>query len=155
LDHAYPGTDVGAGIGLLGGAIGAAIEAGVLRDIRLGDLLGIQRSAGTALDVSLNVLDLLVAAVEVANGEYAIGLPELDLDINDLPGVGALVPSLSVTGNLEVSPKPRHACGPVGTAMQTSAVALEGLGVKVDVNDGLLGSIIAENHLASIKVDPV
>ena len=135
--------------------IGVAVDLGLLDDLTLGTLLGITQGGQTALTTSVNVLDLVVAAVEVANGQYAIDVPDLAVSTGALPGgLGALSPAVDVTGTVGVLPRPRRGCGPRGLRVRTAGVDVN-LGVATSVNAGAVGGLLGSNPLANLRIDPV
>ena len=135
--------------------IGVAVDLGLLDDLALGTLLGITQGNQAALTTSVNILDLVVAAVEVANGQYAVDVPDLAVTTGALPGgLGALLPAVDVTGTVGVLPRPRRGCGPRGLRVRTGAVDVN-LGVATNVNAGSVGDLVGSNALANLRVDPV
>ena len=148
-------ANVLADLGALAAQIGVAVDLGLLDDLALGTLLGITQGGQTALTTSVNLLDLVVAAVEVANGQYAVEVPDLAVSTGALPGgLGALLPAVDVTGTVGVLPRPRRGCGPRGLKVRTGAVDVD-LGVAADVNAGTVGGLLGSNPLANLRIDPV
>lgn len=142
--------EVTAALNTLAGAIGGAVDLGLLDDLTLGELLGITQGGEAALSASLNVLDLVVAGVQVANGEYAIEVPDLSISTDDLPaGLGSLLPLIESTGSVGVLPRPKMGCGPEGTTVRTAAVELQDVELSVGVG-GLPGG-----SLAGLDVEPI
>ena len=83
--------------------------------IAIADLIKAAPGTGSALDASLNVLDLIATAAFVANKSHAVEIPNLGVT---LPGVA------SVTTSLTVIEPPKAACGPVGTKAETAQISL-------------------------------
>ncbi|WP_341230333.1 hypothetical protein [Nocardioides salarius] len=94
-------------------AVFTAIEGGVPA-LRLQDLLSISPSDSAALETDLNVLDLLVGSVLVADGDHALTLEQLQAK---LPGLGAF------TGTLYVQEGKRLACGAPGSEQAKAETA--------------------------------
>ncbi|UUW89297.1 hypothetical protein [Pimelobacter simplex] len=83
--------------------------------IAIADLIQAAPGASSALDASLNVLDLITTAAFVANKNHAVEIPNLGIT---LPGVA------SVTTSLTVIEPPKPKCGPVGTESETAQISL-------------------------------
>lgn len=152
------GEDEEVQLALSGLSVGVdeAVDLGLLDDVTLGEVLGITQGGEAALSASVNALDLLVTGVQVANGEYAVDVPNLSITSSDLPGgLGALLPSVDSSGSVHVLPRAKQGCGPVGTQVRTAAVDIDQLGLTVDVNGGVVGGLLAGNPLAGVSIEPL
>ncbi|MCL8026623.1 hypothetical protein [Nocardioides bruguierae] len=100
-----------------------AINAGVSGlTVRVGDLVSLAPGADSALETSIDALDLVSSAILVANGTNAIAVPSLGVNALGLAGVD---------GTLTVVEAPRQGCGPAGQATASTAQ------VRLDVTGGL------------------
>jgi uncharacterized membrane protein len=87
-----------------------------LPHVKFGDLFALDSASGAALSSTVNLLDLVSTAAFVANGTNALAIPTLTAGIPNVAGVSA---------SLKVIQKPEGTCGPVGTQLHTSQVALD------------------------------
>lgn len=94
----------------------ANLNLGALPPIKLGDLLHLQDAPASALSASVNVLDLVAASAFLANGQNALAIPNVGLNIPGLVGVNA---------SLKIIQAPVMTCGPVGTQQHTAQVSLD------------------------------
>ena len=94
----------------------AAASFGGLPNISVGSLLELGTASQSALDASVNVLDLVSTSAFVANGTNALAVPSLTAGIPNVAGV---------TASLKVIEKPKGGCFRVGGTVQTSQVDLD------------------------------
>lgn len=87
-----------------------------LPTIKFSDLFQLGSASPSAMDLTVNLLDLVSTAAFVANGTNALAIPTLSAGIPNVAGVSA---------SLKVIQKPEGACGPVGTKLKTSQVDLD------------------------------
>ncbi|WP_435744659.1 pilus assembly protein TadG-related protein [Nocardioides sp. SYSU DS0663] len=119
--------------------IAAGLDVG---QVRLGELIDLGAGGAHAgLDATLNVLDLVTAGALVANGDHAVAIPGLNVNLGPLAGVAA---------KLTVIEAPQIGCGRRGEAEAHDAqVRLDLQKAQVNVPGvakvGLSGSI----HVAS------
>lgn len=145
-----------ADLGELIGVVKVAGNAGLLDDVSLGTLLGVQQGQQAALGITINALDLLLAAIKVANGSYALTVEGLSFKTSDLPpGLGALGPTVELVGSAGVVPKPTMACGPEGTSAETAVVDLDGVGVSIDPNPSAFSDQSNGNPLPKLEFERV
>ncbi|WP_235737600.1 pilus assembly protein TadG-related protein [Nocardioides alcanivorans] len=84
-------------------------------DLDLADILTLGTGGGAGLEGRLNVFDLVSSSLFAANGENALALPDLAVNLGSLVNLDA---------SLELIQKPNNACGPRGTTASTSQLAL-------------------------------
>ncbi len=114
-----------------------------LNDVSIGELLNISQGNNAAVNTTVNVFNLVAGAAFLANGNAALGLSGLNLN---LPLLG------SIGGSLSVIQPPVHDCGPVGTSQHTEQVTVGP--VTADLSNGLLSGITVPG-LASLGItDP-
>lgn len=90
-------------------------SVGALSPINIGQLLSLTSGEDAALGTSLNVLDLVAASAFVANGDSALAIPGLAVNL----GI------TNVAAALRIIQKPQFGCGGVNEATaKTSQVAL-------------------------------
>lgn len=83
-----------------------AVDVGKLPTIKLGDILTInEANPEMALDANVNVFDLLVASLELANKNHLIAIPEIGLNLGSLLDLGI---------SLYVIEAPKIGIGPPG-----------------------------------------
>ncbi|WP_232677824.1 hypothetical protein [Nocardioides sp. R-C-SC26] len=91
------------------------LGAGPLPNVTVGELVGLAPGGASALDASVNVLDLLATSAFIANGENLIGVNDLGLSL----GLTA------IRGGLKLVEAPKRACGRVNsTQRRTSQTSL-------------------------------
>jgi uncharacterized membrane protein len=121
-------------------AIRANITNTLLVDVTLGELLSATKGGDSALSSTFNVLDLLVGAVMVANGDHLLEVPSLAVNAGMLGNVAL---DLSVIENAKM------ACGPVNVAKaSTSQVDLGVTGNLIN-----LPSILGLSASGSLALD--
>lgn len=124
--------------------------------LALGDILGVSTGAGSGLDSSLNVLDLVTAAAAAANGTNGVDLDSLGL---------SLPPFADIVAEATAIEAPRVGCGrkndPRASARSTQIeVNLSGnvtVPGALTVELALTGSIRvahAEGRLTDVRCDP-
>ena len=93
-----------------------AVRAGSAQFL-LGDVLAVSTAGASALDASVNALDIVAAAIVAANGTNALRLNQLDISL----------PLDLVNGStqLHIIEPPQIACGPVGTVARTAQVRID------------------------------
>ncbi|GAA2074613.1 hypothetical protein GCM10009821_11840 [Aeromicrobium halocynthiae] len=93
-----------------------AVRAGS-RSFLLGDVLALGTTGTSALDASVNALDLVAASIVAANGTNALRVNQLDIAL----------PLDLVNGStqLHIIEPPQIACGPVGTVARTAQVRID------------------------------
>ncbi|WP_300680213.1 pilus assembly protein TadG-related protein [Nocardioides sp.] len=145
LPSSTPQTVV-ANLGLLKQAITKAeVSLGLLNAVKLGDLLGLNVGNGTALGADVNLMDLIMTSVQIANTKSAVSLP-LTLDTAALSALG--LPSnllnLKVQAKVDVIKKPARGCGPVGTQVPTDSTSVElGIGAGTGIAGTILNAVLA------------
>lgn len=104
--------------------------------IPIGELIDIGTGgSASGLDAMLNVFDLVTGAVIAANGDNALAIPGLDVNLG---------PIAEVHAELFVTEPPRPACGRKGEAeAQNSQVRFELHADAADIDLGLLGSKVS------------
>lgn len=107
-----------------------------LPTVTFGDILDLNSAPESALDASVNLLDLVSTAAFVANGTNALAIPTLTAGI---PNVS------SVTATLKVIEKPQDGCHQVGDTVRTSQVDLDITFNLVNLN--VLALVVAETKL--------
>lgn len=115
--------------------------------ISLLDLVEVDQGGAAALGAGINVLDLVMAQALVANGESAVSVPTLGLDLG----------LVNVAGSLSIVNTPRWSCGPVGRTRATSSQAGVSLsGTLLDlppVRIPLLADLAVTAGRAEVDVD--
>jgi uncharacterized membrane protein len=86
-----------------------------LATFKFTDLVSIESGAGSALQASINLLDLVAGSAFIANGTNALSIPGITAGV---PNVG------SVTASLKVIEAPIMRCGHLGDSVHTSQVTL-------------------------------
>ncbi len=127
----------------------AALNLGPLNPVKIGDLISIEPGAEAALTSEVNVLDLVTGAAVLANGDNALQVQ--DLGIN-LPILGT-----GFVSNLTLIEKPQVACGRIGTTKQTSQVNLSLSGPLANTNTSEfpgLGPLLSALTNVTISVVP-
>lgn len=104
--------------------------------ITFGDVLDLNSAPESALDASVNLLDLVSTAAFVANGTNSLAIPTLTTGI---PNVA------SVSSTLKVIEKPQDGCRQVGDTVRTSQVALDITFNLADIN--VLAAVVAQSKL--------
>lgn len=123
----------------------AAIKAKIVGNpsLQLGDLLdlGIWRplpvgssTAPTALQAGLNLYQLLTLALQVANGDNAVAIPNFDFNL-----LGILAGVHLEATVIEPPQSPPFAFGPVGISVHTAQVRLK---LKIELLTGLLKALL-------------
>jgi len=115
----------------------ATANLSALAHVTFGDILDLHTAPESALDASVNVLDLVSTAAFVANGTNALAIPTLTAGI---PNVS------SVTASLKVIEKPQDGCHQVGDTVRTSQVDLDITFNLVNLN--VLALVVAETKLS-------
>ncbi|MBC2962096.1 hypothetical protein H7344_17525 [Nocardioides deserti] len=125
--------------------------------VPVADLLRVGTGGAAGLDATLNVFDLLTAAAFAANGETALSLSELGIDLG---------PILDVDVSAHVTQRPLMGCGKKGaTQAETSQVSLDLDASALDIDLGFLMSTelslsgqvklaIATGSLSDVRCDP-
>jgi len=108
-----------------------------LPNISFGDILDLNSAPESALDASVNLLDLVSTAAFVANGNNALAIPTLTAGI---PNVA------SVSAALKVIEKPQDGCHQVGDTVRTSQVDLDITFNLVNLN--VLALVVAQTKLS-------
>lgn len=120
--------------------------------IRLGDLVGLDTATEAALDVGLNVLDLVTGSLFIANGENI-----LDLNLAVPVNVGNVV-NINLPASVKIGQKPVAFCGLVNRVRgESSQVVIEvGDTSRDEVHLGLPGLVAIDGDLdLTVKLDPV
>lgn len=118
----------------------AVANFGGLPSLTFGDVLDLNSAPESALDATVNVLDLVSTAAFVANGTNTLAIPTLTAGI---PNVS------SVTASLKVIEKPQDGCHQVGDTIRTSQVDLDVIFNLANIN--VLGLVVAQTKL-SVRV---
>lgn len=114
--------------------------------IKLSDLIDVGNQGTAGLDASVNLLDLVTAAVQVADGESSVSIPALNVN---------LAPLATVSGSVKVTDAPKLGCKD-GTAT-TSQISVDVDAVLADLDLSLgtlnLGGLgIVDLSLAKTKI---
>jgi uncharacterized membrane protein len=86
-----------------------------LATFKFTDLIAIDSGAGSALQASINLLDLVAGSAFIANGTNALAIPSITAGV---PNVS------SVTASLKIIEAPIMKCGHLGSSVHTSQVTL-------------------------------
>ncbi|KRF17862.1 hypothetical protein ASG90_05895 [Nocardioides sp. Soil797] len=124
--------------------------------VKLGDLLDLDTGGSSGLDAGLNVLDLVSAAAMAANGENAITIPQLKVNLG---------PLAQVQVQAHVTEPPKIGCGrkdqaesqtsQVGLSIDTSAATLDLLVGKTAVElSGTIEVGAAKGKLTDVSCNP-
>lgn len=89
-----------------------------LNNVNIGDIIEISQGAGSALGTNLNAFDLITSAIFLANGDNAIAINGLGIN---LPLLG------SITGGVKIIQKPQESCTGVGSHVTTSQIQIKPL----------------------------
>jgi len=123
-----------------------AIAVGVpaLPAVAVADLLSLAPGADAALDVGLNVLDLVATSAFLSNGSGFLTIPGLQ--------VGLGLSGTSLTSNLQIIQEPQLGCGPVDEAEAgTSQVAVDLGGTLVGL-PSILGTTVSAGMTLDLDV---
>ncbi|HEX7717693.1 MAG TPA: hypothetical protein VF416_10420 [Marmoricola sp.] len=115
-----------ANVALLNQLATASLSA--LPHIRFSDLVSMDSGAGSALQASINVLDLVAGSAFIANGTNALAIPSITAGVPNVAGV---------TASLHVIQAPILRCGHLGSSVHTSQVTLDVTATLASLN--LLG----------------
>ncbi len=107
-----------------------------LPNLTFGDILDLNSAPESALDATVNLLDLVSTAAFVANGTNALAIPTLTTGI---PNVA------SVTSSLKVIEKPQDGCHSVGDQVRTAQVDLDITFTLATIN--VVGLVMAQSTL--------
>lgn len=116
-------------------AIVVKLQALPAKPLNLGKILSLAAGDNSALDLNVNVLDLLTGALFVANGENFISVPGLVLNV---PGL------TNVSSKIKIIEPPKIACG-AGATAKSSQVDVE-LNAKV-------GGVVSGLSKASFRLN--
>lgn len=137
----------------------AASVGGLGLRIPVADLLSLGTGGSAGLDATLNVLDLVTAAAAVANGEHAVDVPGIGVDLGPLADLAA---------TLTIIEPPRLACGRPGDPAAVATTSQVALGLTARALDLDLGPLLrtevalrgdvrlasAEGRLTEVRCDP-
>lgn len=97
--------------------------------LQLGEILDLGTGAASALDATVNVLDLVSTGIFVANGDSIIDVPDLNIGV---PGV------TNLTGAVTLGQRPTIACGRAGeVTAETSQLEVSLAGQLLEINLGV------------------
>ncbi len=121
-----------------------ALSVPALPAVAVADLLSIAPGTDAALDVRLNVLDLVATSAFLSNGSGFLTIPGLQ--------VGLGLSGTSLTSNLQIIQEPQFGCGPVDEAEAgTSQIALDLGGTLVGL-PSILGTTVSAGMTLDLDV---
>ena len=114
--------------------------------VKVSDIIGLDTTNSAGLDAVANVFDLVAATAFVANGQNALAVPDLSVNVAGLS---------KLSGNLKIGQKPIGRCGkPKVTHAESSQVELNLSGNLASINLGLIkvsGPITVKVDVASAE----